>query len=215
MDARPGRPAARFFGVSRMTPIQVARPIVVDLLSAIAFAAVFFIAKKMLHMAELTSVYMATLAGIAIGVIQFVARKIMREPIGPLHWLSLGVVFSLGMVTIALHDEHFIKLKPTVIDLAVGVFMALDDWMTPYLPPEIRANVPRRTIFLAEKTWAAIMIAFAGVNVAVAFLFDFGIWVFYATFVPTTIIVILFFVQYAMFRRLAARNAQRNAVGAV
>jgi intracellular septation protein len=199
----------------QMTPLQVAKPIVMDLLAAIAFAAAFFVAKNALHIDGLHSVYIATLTGITIGAVQFVAKKVMREPIGPLHWLSLGVVFALGMMTIALHDEHFIKLKPTVIDLAVGVFMALDDWMTPYLPPEIKANVPRRTIFLAEKSWAAILIAFAAINVAVAFLFDFGTWALYATFVPTTIIVILFFVQYTVFRRLAERNAQRHAVGTV
>jgi uncharacterized membrane protein len=70
----------------------------------------------------------------------------------------------------------------------------------------VRANVPRRTIFLAEKLWATVMIFFGLVNIAVAFLADFEIWAIYATFVPTTIIVALFFVQYAVFERLARRN---------
>ena len=70
----------------------------------------------------------------------------------------------------------------------------------------------RRTIFMAEKAWAGIMIFFGLANVAVAFLADFEIWALYATFVPTTIIVALFFVQYAVFQRLAQRNAQARAV---
>jgi intracellular septation protein len=188
------------------TPAQVARPIVLDLLAAIAFASVFFIARKVLLFSGLHSVYLATVAGIAIGAIQFAAKKISREPIGPLQWLSLGVVVALGTMTIALHDEHFIKLKPTVIDVAVGLFMATRDWMTPYLPPEVHANLPRRTVFFAEKLWAAVLIFFGLANVAVAFLADTEIWFLYATFVPTTIIVALFFVQYAVFERLARRN---------
>ena len=194
-----------------MTPAQVARPIVLDLLAAIAFASVFFIAKRGLGLPGLESVYIATVVGITIGFVQLAAKKISRQPIGPLQWLSLGVVVALGTMTIALHDEHFIKLKPTVIDAAVGVFMVLRDWMTPYLPADARANIPRRTIFLAEKAWAGIMIFFGLANVAVAFLADFETWAIYATFVPTTIIVALFFVQYAVFQRLAQKNAQARA----
>jgi|SRR5580698_4665298 intracellular septation protein len=195
-----------------MTPVQVARPIVLDLLAAIAFASVFFIAKRGLGISGLHSVYAAAVAGIAIGAVQLAAKKISREPIGPLQWLSLGVVLALGTMTIALHDEIYIKLKPTFIDVSVGVFMALNDWMTPYMPAEARANIPRRTVFLAEKSWAAIMVGFGCVNVAVALLTDTEIWALYATFVPTAIIVVLFFVQYTWFQRIAQKNAQARAV---
>jgi len=191
-----------------MTPTQVARPIVLDLMAAIAFAAVFFIARNLLHVSGLHSVYAATATGMGVGLVQFLHKRWAREPIGPLQWLSLGVVVALGTMTIALHNEHFIKLKPSFIDFAVGLFMATRDWMTPYLPAEVRANIPRRTIMLAEKLWAAVMILFAAINVAVAFLADFAVWALYATFVPTAIIVALFFVQYAMFKALAARGAK-------
>src|SRR6185312_15021938 len=164
-----------------MTPIQVAKPIVLDLAAAIAFAASFFIAKHGFGVEGLHAVYVATAVGIGIGLIQFVAKKITGDEIGPLQWLSLGVVVALGTMTIALHDEHFIKLKPTVIDLAAGIFMATRDWMTPYLPEEARTHIPRRTIFLAEKAWAAIMI---------------------------------FFVQYWAFNRLAKSNALKAAQAA-
>jgi intracellular septation protein A len=191
-----------------MTPLQVAKPIVLDLAAAIAFAAAFFIAKHGFHIQGLHSVYVATAVGIGIGLIQLVAKKITGDAIGPLQWLSLGVVVGLGTMTIALHDEHFIKLKPTVIDIAAGLFMATRDWMTPYLPDDVRANIPRRTVFLAEKAWAGVMIFFGLANIAVAYLFEFGTWALYATFVPTGIIVALFFVQYRVFQSLARRNAK-------
>ncbi len=189
-----------------MTPLQVAKPIVLDLLAAIAFAAVFFIAKNAFHLPGLVSVYAATGAGIAIGLIQLVVKTLAHEPIGPLQWLSLGVVATLGTMTIVMHDEHFIKLKPSVIDFAVGVFMATRDWMTPYLPAEVRQYVSVRIINRTEYAWAALMIAFSLVNVAVAFLADFSLWALYSTFVPTGIIVILFLVQYAVFKAMAERN---------
>lgn len=196
-----------------MTPAQVGKPIVLDLLAAIAFAAVFFVAKHGLGVSGLHSVYAATVAGIGIGATQFAAKKITREPIGPLQWLSLGVVIALGTMTIALHDEIYIKLKPSFIDISVGLFMALNDWMTPYMPADARANIPRRTVFLAEKSWAAIMISFGCINVAFALLASFEVWAIYSTFVPTIIIVSLFFVQYSVFQKIADKKAKLRGAG--
>ncbi len=51
------------------------------------------------------------------------------------------------------------------------------------------------------------MVGFAIVNVLVAFLTDFAVWALYATFVPTLIIVVLFFVQYSVFKRLSDQAA--------
>src|ERR1700742_2625737 len=192
-----------------VSPLQVAKPVVLDLLAAIAFAAAFFVAKNALHMTGLHSVYAATLAGIAIGFIQLAHKRIVREPVGPLQWLSLGVVLALGLMTITLHDEHYIKLKPSVIDFSVGLFMALNDWMTPYIPADVRQDLSERVIFRYEKMWAVLMFGFSAANLAVPFLFDFGAWALYAPFVPTGIIVALFFAQYFVFRSMAEKS--RNA----
>jgi intracellular septation protein len=196
-----------------VSPLQVAKPIVLDLLAAITFAAAFFIAKRGFDVSGLHSVYIATFVGIGTGFAQLLLKRMTREEIGPLQWLSLGVVLILGIMTVALHDEHYIKLKPSVIDLSVGIFMATRDWMTPYIPADTRQYLSERLIFRAEKLWAVLMIGFAATNVAVAFLTDFAIWALYATFVPTLIIVVLFFVQYAVFRRIATRTAEERHAG--
>jgi intracellular septation protein len=197
-----------------MTPLQVAKPVVLDLAAALAFAAAFFVAKSGFHVDGLNAVYVATATGIGIGLVQLALKKAAREAIGPLQWLSLGVVVALGAMTILLRDEHFIKLKPSAIDIAVGLFMATRDWMTPYLPADVKQDIPRRTVMLVEKLWAVLMISFGLVNIAVAFLFDFQIWVVYATFVPTLIIIALFFFQYSAFRAVARRNAAARVAAA-
>lgn len=189
------------------SPLQVAKPIVFDLLAAITFAASFFIAKRGFGFSGLHSVYIAAITGIATGLIQLGIKKAMREEIGPLHWLSLIVVLILGIMTIALHNEYFIKLKPSVIDFSVGLFMITRDWMTPYIPQDVRRYLDEKLIFRAEKAWAFLMFGFSAANVAVAFLFDFAVWTLYATFVPTAIIIVLFFVQYVVFKRLSDHAA--------
>ena len=189
------------------SPLQVAKPVVLDLLAAIAFAATFFIAKFGFDVPKLHSVYIAVVVGIGIGLAQLVHKKIGRESIGPLHWLSLGVLLFFGLMTIAFHNEHYVELKPSAIDLSVGIFMATRDWMTPYIPAETRQYLSTRVIFRAEKLWAILMVGFSIANVLVAYLADFAIWTLYATFVPTLIIVVLFFVQYAVFKRLSNQAA--------
>ncbi|HTT98787.1 MAG TPA: septation protein IspZ [Rhizomicrobium sp.] len=193
------------------SPLEVAKPIVFDLLSAITFAASFFIAKHALGMSGLHSVYVAAITGIATGILQLGIKKAMREEIGPLHWLSLGVVCILGVMTIALHNEYVIRLKPSVIDFSVGLFMITRDWMTPYIPKDTRRYLDEKLIFRAEKAWAFLMFGFSAANVAVAFLFDFAVWTLYATFVPTGIIIVLFFVQYFVLRRMADQAAALEA----
>ncbi len=113
------------------SPLQVAKPIVLDLLAAITFAAAFFIAKRGFDVSGLHSVYIATVVGIGTGFAQLVLKRVTHEEIGPLQWLSLGVAADLpGLMTIALHNEHYIELKPSAIDLSVGIFhgdAGLDD----------------------------------------------------------------------------------------
>jgi hypothetical protein len=94
-----------------------------------------------------------------------------------------------------------------VIDASVGLFMITRDWMTPYIPQDVRRHLDEKLIFRAEKAWAFLMFGFSLTNVAVAFLFDFAVWTLYATFVPTVIIVVLFFVQYLVFKRLSDQAA--------
>ena len=116
-----GEPVARaVFEGTQMTPAQVGKPIVLDLLAAIAVAAVFFVAKHGLGISGLHSVYAATVAGIGIGAIQLATKIIAREKIGPLQWLSLGVVLALGAMTIFLHNEISHKAQAPVCHRRLG-----------------------------------------------------------------------------------------------
>jgi intracellular septation protein A len=177
--------------------LQVAKPILFDLLVAIIFAGVLF---------ATNNIYLATLLGIAIGVAQFAFQKMRAHAIGPLQWLSLGIVVIFGTTTIITHNPHFIMLKPTIIDFAVGTVFATRHWMEPYLPVIVKEHVSERTISRASFGWAVVMFSFAFANVIVAFAFSPKIWVLYATFVPSAVIVLLFVVQYLAFQALVRKN---------
>jgi intracellular septation protein A len=185
--------------------LQVAKPILFDLLVAIIFAAVLFASGN---------IFLATGIGIAIGIAQFAYQRLRAHAIGPLQWLSLGIVIVFGTTTIITHNPHFIMLKPTIIDLSVGVVMLSRSWMEPYLPAIVKEHVSDKTITRTSYGWAAVMFAFALTNVIIAFNFNPKIWALYATFVPTAVIVTLFVVQYLLFQALVRRNLRLRPTAA-
>jgi intracellular septation protein len=69
----------------------------------------FFIAFKF------KGIYFATSVAIAAAVCQIIFVYIKNKKVEPLMWLSLGVLAVFGGFTILLHNEMFIKWKPTIL----------------------------------------------------------------------------------------------------
>src|SRR6266403_4484799 len=69
----------------------------------------FFVAFK------LSGIYVATAVAIAASVIQIAYFRWRRGRVATIHWLSLAIIAVFGGATLLLHDETFIKWKPTVL----------------------------------------------------------------------------------------------------
>ena len=68
--------------------------------------------------------------------------KLTGRPIDAMQWLALGLVLVLGAATLITQDSRFIMVKPTVVHWAIGAVMLRHGWMTRYLPPIARDNLP-------------------------------------------------------------------------
>ena len=79
--------------------------------------AVFFVAFKIGGVMEATVALMVA-TSISIAVIYMVERKLALAPL-----ISGGVVMVMGGLSIALHDEAFIKLKPTIVNLVFAAIL--------------------------------------------------------------------------------------------
>jgi intracellular septation protein len=64
-----------------------------------------------------TAVYMVA-AAIALGANWWLARKVALLPI-----VTLGFVLAFGVLTLALHDDVFIKMKVTIINMLFGLML--------------------------------------------------------------------------------------------
>src|SRR5262250_3897878 len=69
----------------------------------------FFLAFK------LWDIYVATAVAIAASFLQIAYFHWVRGKVKTMHWLALAIIVIFGGATLLLHDETFIKWKPTVL----------------------------------------------------------------------------------------------------
>jgi len=60
-------------------------------------------------------IYLATFIAIIASVLQIVWVKLRGQKVETMLWVSLGIIVVFGGATLWLHDESFIKWKPTVL----------------------------------------------------------------------------------------------------
>lgn len=97
----------------------------------------------------------------------------------PMHLLSAGLILVFGGATLALNDERFIKLKPTVLyAVLAGVF--LGSGLTGRTVAErmfAALDAPAAALRRVNRWWVVFFALMAGLNLFVAARFDTGTWV--------------------------------------
>ena len=129
---------------------------------------------------KLWDIYVATAVAIVASVAQIAYFRWRRGKVEVVHWLSLAIIAVFGGATLLLHDETFIKWKPTVLYwlfaaiLAVGrlgfrrnLIGALLKEIT--LPDAVWARV--------TWIWVGFLLAMGGVNLYVATHYSTAAWV--------------------------------------
>jgi intracellular septation protein len=64
---------------------------------------------------KLWGIFTATAVAIAASVVQIAYFRWHRGKVATVHWVSLAIISIFGGATLLLHDETFIKWKPTVL----------------------------------------------------------------------------------------------------
>jgi intracellular septation protein A len=168
-----------------------------DFLSAIVFLAIYGLSDN---------ITLATATAVGVGIAQFAFMKLTARPIDAMQWLALGLVVVLGAATLITQDSRFIMVKPTVIHWAIGAVMLRHGWMTRYLPPIARDNLPVGVMVKAGYAWAALMLLLGGLNLFVAITMSFQVWAWFITFGAVGAKVVAFLAQYWIFRSIIRRK---------
>ena len=124
-------------------------------------------------------IWVATAVAIVASVLQ-IAWLYRRGAISPVHWLSLAIIVVFGGATLLLHDETFIKWKPTVLYLAfAGVLTAGKLLWRRDLLALVMKELQLPPAIWTRLTWAWILFfgAMAFANWYIAFHFPTATWV--------------------------------------
>jgi intracellular septation protein len=163
----------------------------------------FFIAFK------LWDIYVATGVAIAATFVQIGYLALRRRKIDTMLWASLAIIVVFGGATLVLHDENFIKWKPTVLYWLFGVVLAGGQVLGRNLVRAMlgeQVQLPDAAWGRLAWSWTAFFAFMGGANLFVAFNFSTDFWVNFKLFGGIGLMLLFVFGQ-ALF---LARHLQED-----
>jgi intracellular septation protein len=125
-------------------------------------------------------IYVATAVLMVATVLQLALLKITQHPITTMQWAVAGMVMVFGALTLGLHDERFIKVKPTVVYLAMAAAFFISN--TFFKKNLVKAALgtalapPETTWHRLNALWIAMFVAMAVVNIVLAYTVSTQVW---------------------------------------
>jgi intracellular septation protein len=171
----------------------------------------FFIAYKW------WGIYVATAVTIAASLIQVFTYRIKAKHFDNMHLVTLVIVVLLGSTTLLLHNELFIKWKPTVVYwifalLFVGSqFIGKNTLIQRLLSAKL--NLPERVWRRLNASWAIFFVLMGAANVYVLYHFSTDAWVNFKLF-GTLGLTLLFVVVQGIYmsRHIQITEAHKTTV---
>jgi intracellular septation protein A len=149
--------------------------------------------------------------GIATALVQTAWLKWRGRQIEAMQWASLALVLVLGTAALVTRNAQFMMVKPTIAAFAIATVMLRPGWMARYLPPIVTENVSPRLALVWGYVWSGAVFALGAANLIIAFAFGPKTWAIYTTFVPITVQLSLFLLQYAMIRAAVVHAIRSRA----
>ena len=135
----------------------------------------FFVAFKMYD------VYVATAVAIVATAAQVLWVWLRHRKVGAMQWATLAMISVLGTATLVLHDETFIKWKPTVLYwiFACIIFGAERFFSRNVIKKmlEEQVRMPEPVWRNLSNAWAAFFVFMGCLNLYIAFNFSTDSWV--------------------------------------
>lgn len=122
----------------------------------------------------------ATIAAISASLVQVLIVFLRGKKPEPMLWISLGVILVFGGLTVFLHNEMFIKWKPTILYWIFGSILLYGivtgkNFMTMLLKKQL--TLPKECWDATQKIWCVFFALVGLVNLAVAYLCSTDTWV--------------------------------------
>ncbi|MCX8049950.1 MAG: septation protein A [Methylohalobius sp.] len=159
----------------------------------------FFIAYK------LDGIYVATGVAIAATLLQVGYLWLRQRRVETMHLVTLGLIVILGGATLYLHDEQFIKWKPTVVNWLFGAILLFSQVVgdKPLIQRMMAESLalPNQIWSRLNLSWALFFWLLGAANLFVALRFDTEVWVNFKLFGMLGLTVVFAILQAAFLAR--------------
>ncbi len=151
---------------------------------------------------KLADIYVATGVAIAATFAQVGWLKLRGRKVDTMLWASLAIIVVFGGATLLLHDETFIKWKPTILYwlfaavLAGGELFARRNLIRSLLGGQLQ--LPDHAWRTLNRSWAGFFAFMGAANLFVAYSFSTDAWVNFKLFGGIGLMV-LFVLAQSMF----------------
>ena len=175
-----------------------------DLFPVILFFIVFKVA----------GVFAATATAIAATFVQVGWVKYRHGKVDTMLWVSLGIITVFGGATLLLHDETFIKWKPTILYwffAAALLFSALvlkKNLMRSLLQEKMA--LPDFVWHRLNLSWSAFFALLGVLNLYVAYKFSTEGWVNFKLFGATGIMLVFILAQAALLSKYVEEDKKES-----
>jgi intracellular septation protein len=117
-----------------------------DLFPVILFFAAF----------KIKGIFVATAVAIIASVLQIGWMLIRRKKVEPMMWASLGIITVFGGATILLHNETYIKWKPSILYWLMGTILICGQV---FFKKNAMRGILGKQMTLPEKTWNTVNVS--------------------------------------------------------
>ena len=159
----------------------------------------FFVAYKA------ADIYVATAVAIAATFVQIGWMWFRNGKVDTMLWVSLVIIVVFGGATLALHDETFIKWKPTVLYWLFGAALIIADRMFGKnlirMMMGTQIALPDPVWTRLNMSWCLFFIVMGVLNLYVAYSFSTDTWVNFKLFGGTGLMVVFVLAQAVVLSR--------------
>ncbi len=154
---------------------------------------------------KLGGIYAATGVAIAATIAQIAWVRLRGRKVEPMLWISFVIVVVFGGATLLLHDEAFIKWKPTVLywvfttALLGGRWVLHRNFIRELLGQQL--DLPARAWDKLNWSWAVYFAIMGAANLWVAFHYPTATWVNFKLFGSLGITALFAVVQSVLIAR--------------
>jgi intracellular septation protein len=150
---------------------------------------------------KIKGIYAATAVAICASILQIGWVYYKNRKVEPMLWISLGIILVFGGATLLLHDEMFIKWKPSILYWITGSLLLGGELL-------FRKNAMRgllgKQLTLPDSAWRTVNISWGVffailgfINLAVIYNFSTDAWVNFKLFGVTGLILVFTIAQGA------------------